>query len=147
MQFFWKLLFHIIIFYLLFASYQNDSLYLLSIVDGDKPVEGSISGQQRLGPTGLALHYANIIIQVDTLVRSFSLFSYPFCMIIVNTCLCFLFWHCSLRLNFLGWFNMECNMTFFVSCSWNISSYAYLKCWNYSEYALHLCLPSHVLFI
>ncbi|CAD5167059.1 unnamed protein product [Musa acuminata subsp. malaccensis] len=41
--------------------------------DGDKPVEGSISGQQRLGPTGLALHYANIIIQVDTLVsRSIS---------------------------------------------------------------------------
>ncbi|PPD69930.1 hypothetical protein GOBAR_DD33188 [Gossypium barbadense] len=32
-----------------------------------KSPEGSESGHQRLGPAGLALHYANIIMQVDTL--------------------------------------------------------------------------------
>ncbi|TYI78577.1 hypothetical protein E1A91_D06G222400v1 [Gossypium mustelinum] len=33
-----------------------------------KSPEGSESGHQRLGPAGLALHYANIIMQVDILV-------------------------------------------------------------------------------
>ncbi|PPD82904.1 hypothetical protein GOBAR_DD20163 [Gossypium barbadense] len=37
-----------------------------------KSPEGSESGHQRLGPAGLALHYANIIMQVDTLVARSS---------------------------------------------------------------------------
>ncbi|KAA8547183.1 hypothetical protein F0562_003608 [Nyssa sinensis] len=35
--------------------------------DDDKPSIGSLSNRQRLGPAGLALHYANIIIQIDTI--------------------------------------------------------------------------------
>ncbi|KAK9038491.1 hypothetical protein V6N11_023357 [Hibiscus sabdariffa] len=34
--------------------------------------EGSVSSRQRLGPAGLALHYANIIMQIDTLVARSS---------------------------------------------------------------------------
>ncbi|WOL11854.1 hypothetical protein Cni_G20618 [Canna indica] len=34
---------------------------------GDKPA-GSINNHERLGPAGLALHYANVITQIDTLV-------------------------------------------------------------------------------
>lgn len=46
--------------------------YLLVLtVDGDKEVVGSLSRQQRLGSAGLALHYANVITQIDTLVTSF----------------------------------------------------------------------------
>uniref|UniRef100_A0A1D1YL52 Zinc finger protein Pegasus n=1 Tax=Anthurium amnicola TaxID=1678845 RepID=A0A1D1YL52_9ARAE len=40
--------------------------------DGDKPVTGSFSSHQRLGSAGLALHYANIISQIDTLVSRSS---------------------------------------------------------------------------
>uniref|UniRef100_A0A5B7BCX0 DUF3475 domain-containing protein n=1 Tax=Davidia involucrata TaxID=16924 RepID=A0A5B7BCX0_DAVIN len=35
--------------------------------DDDKPSIGSLSIQQRLGPAGLSMHYANIIIQIDTI--------------------------------------------------------------------------------
>ncbi|KAG1363589.1 Zinc finger protein Pegasus [Cocos nucifera] len=35
--------------------------------DGDKPVKASVNSHKRLGPAGLALHYANIISQIDTL--------------------------------------------------------------------------------
>ncbi|KAG1331110.1 hypothetical protein COCNU_02G010780 [Cocos nucifera] len=38
------------------------------ITDGDKPVRDSTSSHQSLGSAGLALHYANIITQIDTLV-------------------------------------------------------------------------------
>ncbi|KAE8701083.1 hypothetical protein F3Y22_tig00110548pilonHSYRG00158 [Hibiscus syriacus] len=34
--------------------------------------EGSVSSRQRLGPAGLALHYANIIMQIDTIVARSS---------------------------------------------------------------------------
>ncbi|XVF14718.1 hypothetical protein REPUB_Repub09cG0085700 [Reevesia pubescens] len=34
--------------------------------------KGSVSGHQRLGPSGLALHYANIVMQIDTLVARSS---------------------------------------------------------------------------
>ncbi|CAL5375337.1 unnamed protein product [Camellia sinensis] len=40
--------------------------------DGDKPSEGSLANQQRLGPAGLSLHYANIVIQIDTIVARCS---------------------------------------------------------------------------
>ncbi|XP_022773500.1 uncharacterized protein LOC111315766 [Durio zibethinus] len=40
--------------------------------DGDKPVKGSVSSHKMLGSAGLALHYANIITQIDTLVSRSS---------------------------------------------------------------------------
>ncbi|KAK8928623.1 hypothetical protein KSP39_PZI017418 [Platanthera zijinensis] len=40
--------------------------------EGVRPVKGSISINRRLGANGLALHYANIITQIDTLVSRSS---------------------------------------------------------------------------
>ncbi|KAJ7957098.1 DUF668 family protein [Quillaja saponaria] len=40
--------------------------------DSHKPVNESLSKHQRLGPAGLALHYANIVLQIDTLVARSS---------------------------------------------------------------------------
>ncbi|XP_048335286.2 protein PSK SIMULATOR 1 isoform X1 [Ziziphus jujuba] len=40
--------------------------------DAHKPVEGSTNSRQRLGPAGLSLHYANIVIQIDTIVARSS---------------------------------------------------------------------------
>ncbi|KAK4256846.1 hypothetical protein QN277_006516 [Acacia crassicarpa] len=40
--------------------------------DRQKPVIGYSSSRQRLGPAGLALHYANIVLQIDTLVARSS---------------------------------------------------------------------------
>ncbi|XP_050366593.1 protein PSK SIMULATOR 1 isoform X2 [Argentina anserina] len=42
------------------------------IADTDKPVKGSHNHHKRLGSAGLALHYANIITQIDTLVSRSS---------------------------------------------------------------------------
>ncbi|MBA0692055.1 hypothetical protein Goari_009644, partial [Gossypium aridum] len=39
---------------------------------GDKPVKASVSSHKKLGTAGLALHYANIITQIDTLVSRSS---------------------------------------------------------------------------
>lgn len=39
---------------------------------GDQPVKKSVNNHQRLGSAGLALHYANIISQIDTLVSRSS---------------------------------------------------------------------------
>ncbi|KAJ9671140.1 hypothetical protein PVL29_027228 [Vitis rotundifolia] len=41
-------------------------------VDSDTPVNGSVGDHQRLGPAGLALHYANIVMQIDALVAKSS---------------------------------------------------------------------------
>ncbi|XP_026411483.1 uncharacterized protein LOC113306779 isoform X2 [Papaver somniferum] len=43
-----------------------------STADNDKLVKESMNNHQRLGPAGLALHYANIITQIDTLVSRSS---------------------------------------------------------------------------
>ncbi|KAL9245505.1 hypothetical protein vseg_019149 [Gypsophila vaccaria] len=40
--------------------------------DVDKPVKSSSSSHKKLGSTGLALHYANIVTQIDTLVSRSS---------------------------------------------------------------------------
>ncbi|XP_059656264.1 protein PSK SIMULATOR 1-like isoform X2 [Cornus florida] len=40
--------------------------------DGDKPSIGSLDNMHRLGPAGLSLHYANVIIQIDTIVARSS---------------------------------------------------------------------------
>lgn len=39
--------------------------YFITFVDGDRPPKNN---HQRLGSLGLALHYANIITQIDTMV-------------------------------------------------------------------------------
>lgn len=43
-------------------------IFACDLADGDKPVKGSVSSHKKLGSAGLALHYANIITQIDTLV-------------------------------------------------------------------------------
>ena len=43
-------------------------VFACDLADGDKPVKGSVSSHKKLGSAGLALHYANIITQIDTLV-------------------------------------------------------------------------------
>ncbi|XP_028556470.1 uncharacterized protein LOC110102891 isoform X2 [Dendrobium catenatum] len=48
------------------------NLEIHNAFDGDKPVKGSIASNRRLGSAGLALHYANIITQIDTLVSRSS---------------------------------------------------------------------------
>jgi len=38
------------------------------LADDDKQVKGSQNNHKKLGSAGLALHYANIITQIDTIV-------------------------------------------------------------------------------
>lgn len=41
---------------------------LFNLADTDKQVKDSQGNHKKLGDAGLALHYANIITQIDTLV-------------------------------------------------------------------------------
>lgn len=44
---------------------------MLSYCSDDQPAKkGATDHDRRLGPAGLALHYANIIMQIDTLVSA-----------------------------------------------------------------------------
>ncbi|KAI3451648.1 hypothetical protein Pfo_008313 [Paulownia fortunei] len=46
--------------------------YTFGNPEGETPEKGIISNQQKLGPAGLALHYANIILQIDSIVARSS---------------------------------------------------------------------------
>ncbi|XP_011099662.1 uncharacterized protein LOC105178023 [Sesamum indicum] len=51
---------------------QDINITFGSPAEGDKPEEQIIRSQQKLGPAGLALHYANIILQIDAIVARSS---------------------------------------------------------------------------
>lgn len=55
----------------------------MSFADGDKPAKASQSNHEKLGTAGLALHYANIITQIDTLV-SLLAFAFKFFMLLLS---------------------------------------------------------------
>lgn len=83
MSAFWELLAALCLFNLiksLLLSECNERCILLCTfnvvypwvpADGQKSIIGNIGNRQRLGPAGLALHYANIVLQIDTLVSQF----------------------------------------------------------------------------
>jgi len=49
-------------------SHTCNVVYRWAPADSHKPLTGHTSNRQRLGPAGLALHYANIVLQIDTIV-------------------------------------------------------------------------------
>ncbi|KAK4416612.1 protein PSK SIMULATOR 3 [Sesamum alatum] len=51
---------------------QEINITFGSPAEGDKPEEQIVLRQQKLGPAGLSLHYANIILQIDAIVARSS---------------------------------------------------------------------------
>ncbi|KAL0332589.1 UNVERIFIED_CONTAM: protein PSK SIMULATOR 1 [Sesamum calycinum] len=51
---------------------QEINITFGSPAESDKPEEQIIRSQQKLGPAGLALHYANIVLQIDAIVARSS---------------------------------------------------------------------------
>ncbi|KAF6139451.1 hypothetical protein GIB67_026293 [Kingdonia uniflora] len=61
--------FELLLFYdKCFKTVRSLIFFPYQLADGVTSVKGSLSNSKRLGPAGLALHYANIITQIDTLV-------------------------------------------------------------------------------
>ncbi|CAK9163798.1 unnamed protein product [Ilex paraguariensis] len=52
--------------------------------DGDISSKGSLDSQPRLGPAGLALHYANIVLQIDSIVSTSLHFLILLCEMLIH---------------------------------------------------------------
>lgn len=52
----------------IFPIYGVVLVFVCDLAGGDKPIKAPVSSHKKLGSAGLALHYANIITQIDTLV-------------------------------------------------------------------------------
>lgn len=64
---------------------------LFCIADDDKLVKGQHSNHKKLGSAGLALHYAGIIAQIDTivslwLIQSWRIFTFPILYVVFFIC-------------------------------------------------------------
>ncbi|KAG8383924.1 hypothetical protein BUALT_Bualt04G0064600 [Buddleja alternifolia] len=51
---------------------NQEIYYTFGVPESETPEKGTMTNQQKLGPAGLSLHYANIILQIDSLVARSS---------------------------------------------------------------------------